>query len=78
MTKDEKAIWIAIFAVRLETITEGTAKCREDCVTLAIEETDHTILAMRRVASRSEKGQIHRIEPLIEEAEHGRGIDVSG
>lgn len=77
MTRDEKAIWIAVFAARHETLAMQTLKCRGDSIITAIEEADYTILQMRRIADKSLGRSLHRIEPLPQEEEHGRGIDVS-
>lgn len=75
MTKDEKEIWIAVFAARHESYAMETHKCREDCIDFAVEEADNTILALRRAANRRD-GHVHRAYKIMEEEKLGRGIDV--
>lgn len=76
MTKDEKMIWAAVFAVRNEAVIQMNGGCREDCAILATEEADYTILALRRITDRND-GYVHRVDELKQEENNGRGIDVA-
>jgi hypothetical protein len=76
MTKDEKAIWIAVFADIHGTVALQAGKCRVDCIVTAIEEADLTILALRRAAGHND-GFVHRVDELKQEENNGRGVDVA-
>lgn len=77
MTKDEKAIWIAVFAAKQESMTMGTLRARIDIIIEAVKEADYTILAMRRLADSSEDGCLHRLESFIDEEKCGRSINIA-
>lgn len=75
MTRDEKAIWTAVFAARCETFATQSQRCRGDIVIDAAEEADRTILALRRVAAKND-GHVHQTYEIMQEEKLGRGIDI--